>query len=310
MTTSAQLEREAEATRAHIADTLDELRNRVSPGQVVDQLVDYAREGSGATFVRNLRNQIVDNPLPLTLVSAGLAWLIVASRRTGAGNGISSGRSFGRVAADRTASARESVGEMSDSASAAARDFSDTASETAAGWAESARSTASDFAERARGTTSRLQDQAGAAAASVSHSASGMRASAGAASRSIADFFQEQPLVLAGIGLALGAAIGAALPSTRTEDELMGETSDALKEGAASTAEEQLDKGKAVASKAWEGAKEEAEKQTGDGEAAPAAAEHHEADEFVTAAPLAPSDGGGAPEHPEFGPRNLVHGRD
>jgi hypothetical protein len=134
-----------------------------------------------------------------------------------------------------------------------------------------------------------------------------MRASAGAASRSLADFLQEQPLVLAGLGLALGAAVGAVLPSTRTEDELMGETSDALKEGVATTAEEQLEKGKAVAGKAWDEAKQEAEKQAGDGKTTPIS--EHDTGEFVTAAPLAPSDEGGN-EQPGFAQRNLVHGRD
>ncbi|MNH30911.1 hypothetical protein D3C79_912290 [compost metagenome] len=39
---------------------------------------------------------------------------------------------------------------------------------------------------------------------------------------------QEQPLVLAALGIALGAALGAALPGTRKEDELMGASSDRL----------------------------------------------------------------------------------
>jgi hypothetical protein len=306
MTTSAQLEREAEATRAHIADTLDELRHRISPGQVVDQIVDYAREGSGGTFVRNLRSQVVNNPVPVTLMGAGLAWLMMASRRPGR-HRIGSGQSFGQAAGERAASVRDSMSEMGERTSAAASEFSDAVSETASGWAESARSAASDFSTRTRETSSRIQDRAGSAAASVAQSASGMRASAGAASRNIADFFQEQPLVLAGLGLALGAAIGAALPSTRTEDELMGETSDTLKERVTATAEEQLDKGKAVAGKAWDKAKQEAEKQTGEG--AKTAPEHHDTGAFVTAAPLAPSDEGGT-EQPGFAQRNLVHGRD
>jgi hypothetical protein len=75
------------------------------------------------------------------------------------------------------------------------------------------------------------------------------------------DFAYEQPLVLVGLGLAIGAAIGAASPSTEAEDELMGETSDAVKEQTADLAREHMKKGEAVAERAWQSATEEAEKQ-------------------------------------------------
>src|SRR4051812_20537028 len=99
MTTSEQLEREAEATRAQIAATLDELRGRMTPGQVVDQLVDYARDSGGGEFVRNFGQQGVGNPIPVTLVGAGLAWLMMASRRGPARHdGAASGGSVDDVA--------------------------------------------------------------------------------------------------------------------------------------------------------------------------------------------------------------------
>jgi hypothetical protein len=79
--------------------------------------------------------------------------------------------------------------------------------------------------------------------------------------RSVMEFINEQPLVLVGLGIALGAAIGAALPSTETEDELMGEASDVIKREATGLAEEQLEKGKAVAEHAWGQVKDEAERQ-------------------------------------------------
>ena len=58
---SEQLEREAERARAQVADTLDELRNRISPGQVVDEFVDYARERGIGDFTRNLGNDVRAN---------------------------------------------------------------------------------------------------------------------------------------------------------------------------------------------------------------------------------------------------------
>src|SRR5258705_11129551 len=80
MTTTAQLEREAEETRSQIADTLQELRTRMTPGEVVDQLFDYARDGGGGMFLRNLGQQVTDNPIPVALMGAGLAWLMMGGR--------------------------------------------------------------------------------------------------------------------------------------------------------------------------------------------------------------------------------------
>jgi Protein of unknown function (DUF3618) len=42
---SEQFEREAEETRWQLAGTFEELRDRMTPGRVVDQVVDYTRDG-------------------------------------------------------------------------------------------------------------------------------------------------------------------------------------------------------------------------------------------------------------------------
>jgi hypothetical protein len=61
------------------------------------------------------------------------------------------------------------------------------------------------------------------------------------------DFCCDQPLVLAGLGVALGAAVGAAFPSTETEDQLMGESSDELKERTRAFAQQQYEKSRSTA---------------------------------------------------------------
>jgi hypothetical protein len=104
------------------------------------------------------------------------------------------------------------------------------------------------------------------------------------------DFVYEQPLVLVGLGVAIGAAIGAASPSTAAEHELMGEKSDAVKEKATDLAREQMQKGQAVAGQAWQSARQEAEKQglvSGSEEADSALASHQ--DSATNEIPLAPS---------------------
>ena len=54
----------------------------MTPGQVIDQLIDYAREGPAAGFGRNFAREIRENPLPLVLIGIGIAWLMVASSRS------------------------------------------------------------------------------------------------------------------------------------------------------------------------------------------------------------------------------------
>lgn len=53
-----QLERETHQVRARLTETLEELRARMTPGQIVDQLTDYAREGLAAKFFRNLSGRL------------------------------------------------------------------------------------------------------------------------------------------------------------------------------------------------------------------------------------------------------------
>src|ERR1700756_3273159 len=77
---SEQFEREAEETRWQLAGTFEELRDRMTPGRVVDQVVDYTRDGPAAEFLRNLKREVRENPMPLVLI--GIAWLMLASSRT------------------------------------------------------------------------------------------------------------------------------------------------------------------------------------------------------------------------------------
>lgn len=72
------IERDVERTRANLTRTLDELRDRLSPGQVMDQLTEWAKGSGGAEFARNLGAQVRDNPLPILLVGAGIGWLMMS----------------------------------------------------------------------------------------------------------------------------------------------------------------------------------------------------------------------------------------
>ena len=78
---SEKLEREAEGVRSELAGSLAELRFRLTPGQIVDQFTDYAREGPAAEFLNNLAREIRVNPMPVLLIAIGIAWLVLATNR-------------------------------------------------------------------------------------------------------------------------------------------------------------------------------------------------------------------------------------
>lgn len=172
MTSSEQLERETEQTRAAFERTLDELRARVTPGQVVDQIVQYARGGPAGQFFRNLSQRTLENPLPLVVVGAGLAWLIAANGRD-----------------SRSVPAGPSAG-------------------TIAGAARSAASHVGDLASQAKTRVmggDRSEPQLGQTEARES---------------GITQLFRDHPIALIGLGLAVGAAVGAMItPPLRESQE-------------------------------------------------------------------------------------------
>lgn len=223
MTYSEQLEREAEQTRTQLEGTLQELRDRFTPGQMMDQLVDYARNGSGGELVHNLRRRTVENPLPIVLVGAGLAWLMLSNGRSHSNGTDGNGRGRVRATAEElTGTARSTMHDVRDSARSATSGIGDTARQSTARVGEAAGAAVHAVSGAYEGASSGVRR----AASSIGSSASHLRHDMAGRSRSIVEFCKEQPLVLAGLGIAIGAAIGAVFPATDAEANLMGGSSD------------------------------------------------------------------------------------
>jgi ElaB/YqjD/DUF883 family membrane-anchored ribosome-binding protein len=286
---AAEVEREVQQSRARVDQTLDQIQDRLSPGQLVDQTVTYFRDGGGGEFARNLGQSVKQNPMPVALVALGVAWMMMSGRRTDDGHGYgrstywddddlvggepeasplyptaydpAHGTSKG-WSADRDAGADENdEGGVFDRAREAARHAKDKADDLV----NHAREAASDTAE---GATVRAEALRGKARESMASAREGIRDARAHARRygrrarhGILEAFYEQPLVLGSIGVALGAALGAALPPTETEDDLMGDTSDRLKRDAEETGRKQLAKARATAGAAVTAGREEADRQ-------------------------------------------------
>ncbi|MFZ0255545.1 MAG: DUF3618 domain-containing protein [Gammaproteobacteria bacterium] len=77
---SADIEKEIEQTRTRMDETLDALQEKLSPGQLVDQLLAYTKSGPGQYF-SNLGHTVQQNPFPVALVGVGLGWLMMSGSK-------------------------------------------------------------------------------------------------------------------------------------------------------------------------------------------------------------------------------------
>lgn len=306
MSHAEQLERETEQTRTQIANTLDELRARMTPGNIVDELASRLSDGATGAFARNLKDQTVNNPLPVALIGAGLAWLMLGPRGSSDGGlmsraadrlGEAASRAADKVrstsdaasgsAADKGAEWSDKVSGLSREAAARASSTTEDAKQgataawervrdTSASMTQAAEETAAQTANATRDTAASTADavqRAGSAGYdTITDSARRTASTVGASTKAVGqrtldaggslfDFCREQPLMLVGLGIAAGALIGALLPSTKPEDEMMGETSDHLKERATDVASQQYQSAKKIGERAVGAARDEAAKQ-------------------------------------------------
>jgi len=181
----AQLEREIDQQRNHIAELVEALGDRLSPGEMFERVLGYGKEG-GREFAGNLSQTVKSNPVPALLTAAGLLWLYAGGRHdsgtttTTAGSTTDPGTHKPHLG-ERMQHVRQGTSER----------------------IQGVRRTAHDAADSARYRARR-------------------------ANESFHHMLEDNPLALGAIGVAAGALLGAMLPITRTEHELMGEASDRL----------------------------------------------------------------------------------
>src|SRR4051812_21090226 len=157
MASTQQLEHETEQTRARLAETLEELKT-MTPGRVLDEVLDYAKEGGG-DLLRGLGRQVSDNPIPAALIGAGLMWMMM-------GHGKTNGATAPRVNGDGHA-AGETFSNIGDSAIEMGSDLGTKASDAAQSVKDTMQSAASSVSE----TASTLKEKASTAYDSVAETA-------------------------------------------------------------------------------------------------------------------------------------------
>ena len=75
MTSSAHLQREADAARVGLADTLGQLRDGVAPSALSGEAIALVKD-SGLSILKSLADLARANPVPALLIGAGLTMLL------------------------------------------------------------------------------------------------------------------------------------------------------------------------------------------------------------------------------------------
>jgi Protein of unknown function (DUF3618) len=76
--TSSEIEREAEIVRAQLTQTLDRLRDNLTPQHLADEVLGHAKYGASA-LLETLGASAMKHPLPALLIGAGCAAALITT---------------------------------------------------------------------------------------------------------------------------------------------------------------------------------------------------------------------------------------
>ena len=205
------IEREIDAQRENIGHIVDALESKFTPGQMFDQAL-LMMQSNGSTFLTNLGTSVRNNPVPAVLTSVGLMWLMMSQNRP------PTPREY-RVEPDV---------DWADDLAEGLVDGMDSARQRLHNTTDSLK----DSYQAVKGKAAHLSDSLYAKTDQLSHTVHDTSDRLSRRTHEMSDQFshllKEQPLLMAAMGIAVGALLGAALPTTATERRYLGRTSASL----------------------------------------------------------------------------------
>jgi ElaB/YqjD/DUF883 family membrane-anchored ribosome-binding protein len=293
---AAEIRSGIEQTRADLSDTIDALQEKLDPGRIAEQVKGQIREKAtdayetakdavkeatigkaekimsnvsetvtnaterAGTAVRDKGSSVVqfirDNPVPFALIGIGAGMLAVSTRRKERSpydwrRNIESeayGRSgTGDWSAGEPSSVTDRAREVATGVADKTREAAERATNVVSSAATSVRDAATTAADTTREQLNRVSDQA--------------RQGAQVASDRFKTALQDNPLALGVAVLAAGAIVGLSLPTTRVENEYLGEARDRLVGQAKSAAHEAAGKVQRITDEAGRTLKDAAHKE-------------------------------------------------
>lgn len=223
-----ELQAEIADTREEMSETIEAIQERLRPGTVVSNATETVKEKARET-VRGLTNnagerangmmrEVKHNAVPALMIGAGVAWMLVdRSRHQSDRDWNSRQRSWSPY---RT-SGRESYGtgystKYVEGGSGFDRD------ETEVEYSDI--DYRRDYASQ-RGMTSNISDRTSQA---MSSARDRWQRTTRNTTNGLQRLMRDNPLLVGAAAVLVGAAVGAALPETERENEMMGETRDTV----------------------------------------------------------------------------------
>ena len=275
--------------RQRVSDTASEIKTLVSPTHIKQEIRDYVRQ-ERETVVDSLQRKAKENPLQMAAIAAAVAypalgllralpaplWLIGAGLFLTSSRGRQTARDVkGKVddavrqgtekASDLAASIQSDLEDRIAGARYGVEAAQDTISSTAGAMTDKARAAFHDARDAVTGATGNAAEAAGNIAAQAKATTDGLRQRAaqtaqsvrdgalGAAATSrdtVANFINDNALLVAGIGAAIGAFIAASIPASDAENRLFGAGSERLKDKAREATAQGIERAGDVAAEA------------------------------------------------------------
>jgi ElaB/YqjD/DUF883 family membrane-anchored ribosome-binding protein len=229
--TTDSIEREVEARRASVGATLDRIKARTSLDQLAEDASSYLHLDDARIMLRNAGEQVRQNPIAIGLVAAGLGWLMLGGAMTG-GSSSQGSRTRGTGGSDDVErwqrqyagqtggmhghhdDAGQGMGNVASAVSGTADSIRHGVTDTADSIRQGVTGTAQSIRQGVAGTVERTSDY-------VSDATHGMAETTRAMTDGVTRQVQGHPF-LTGTALAVfGAVIGAALPKSTAELDLM-----------------------------------------------------------------------------------------
>lgn len=257
-----RIKADIEDTRAEMGQTLNEIQERLSPEHIMGQVKDTVREATIGKVERvmekvnttisnvaepameamgrageklketgsSVTNVVWQNPIPFALVGLGLGMIIVRQVR----NADSGSRRYGRDQSESELGYGMATPRYAGSGGqyAVSGEYAGAAREYRPSAFKQVRHTANELVHGTTETVSTLGHQA--------------KEGALWAGRGLQRLVNENPLAVGAAAIAVGAAVGLALPKTRLEHEYMGEASEKLVDKAQQVARDAMDKVKSA----------------------------------------------------------------
>ena len=272
LTETAAIERDLARTRARMDHRLDELQDRLSPGQMLNDALASFTGGDGAEFTQGLVARLKANPLAAALTGVGIAWLMASGGRPAApprparepdlalrlreaeAGVVRRHDEHPDAHASRLDEARGKVMGIARDASDTAESYGRRIREAMTSAAQTVREKAHDLTAGATGAAGNLGDRAHRGGIAVQQGVGTMTQSTRGALASVTG----NPFALGALAAIAGIIAGALIPTSEEEERALGATAGRLRTAGRDLAQDVVDRGGRVATEALDAVRDSA----------------------------------------------------